>query len=297
MKLALPLYRHCSTSTSLLADMDRGAARSRKQEERSLEGNPTKQVGGPSARTRPQISQEAQAQAGPSATKSDTTREPYTSRFKPKIIDNTDPARFRPKAIRDSAALIWSQGEFPLPPPNESLAKVTRVDLTGSDCTDVSWLKGTNVTWLSLKGCKIHSGWDAVGSLTDLTGKSAQGLFKTGPQGPRLTIFAVLNISETGLQRLPAPLTELRNLKALVAMGNPWTEIDSDVMDNWDQLNSLSECAEQPNGPIHLKLTCYQSPLTPQISRECQRRSAGFDISRSSHSRTALDSRHLVCPT
>lgn len=50
----------------------------------------------------------------------------------------------------------------------------------------------------------------------------------------------VLNISETGLQSLPAPLSELRNLKALVAMGNPWTEIDSDVMENWDQLNSLS---------------------------------------------------------
>lgn len=150
--------------------MDRGAARSRKQERRGLE-NANKPSEGPRAQSRPPpVAQEAQA--GPSTSSSQTSREPSTSRFKPRIIDNTDPARFLPKAIRDSAALIWSQGEFPLPPSPESLAKVTRVDLTGSNCTDVSWLKGTKVTWLNLRGCKIETGWDAVGSLKDLTGKS-----------------------------------------------------------------------------------------------------------------------------
>lgn len=94
-----------------------------------------------------------------------------TSRFKPKVIDNTDPARFRPKAIRDSAALIWSQGEFPLPPSPNSLSNVTRVDLSGSPCVDISWLKDTKVTWLNLKSCQIKQGWDAVGSLKDLTGQ------------------------------------------------------------------------------------------------------------------------------
>lgn len=220
--------------------MDRGAARSRKQEKRGLE-NAIKPSESPRARARPpQDSQETQA--GPSTSTTQTPREAPTSRFKPRIIDNTDPARFRPKAIRDSAALIWSQAEFPLPPPTESLEKVTRVDLTGSDCTDVSWLKGTKVTWLNLKGCKIESGWDAVGSLKDLTGE-----FTDHPASSCLLharVYAdrskVLNISETGLQSLPAPLSELRNLKALVAMGNPWTELDSDVMENWDQLNSLS---------------------------------------------------------
>lgn len=50
----------------------------------------------------------------------------------------------------------------------------------------------------------------------------------------------VLNISETGLDELPAALSELRRLKALVAMGNPWTCLSSEIMGNWDQLNSLS---------------------------------------------------------
>lgn len=149
--------------------MDRGAARSRKQEERGLE---TASIPAESSRPRPRPQAQQEAQAGPSTSNTQPSREPSTSRFKPRIIDNTDPARFRPKAIRDSVALIWSQGEFPLPPPAESLAKVTRVDLTGSECTDVSWLKGTKVTWLNLKGCNIKSGWDAVGTLKDLTGKS-----------------------------------------------------------------------------------------------------------------------------
>lgn len=159
--------------------MDRGAARSRKKEmekARSVD-NPVDSRSRPIKRDRKDLP----ARAGPS-TSSHRQPEPDTaaaaSRFRPKIIDNTDPARFRPKAIRDSAALIWSQGPFALPPSKESLANVTRVDLAGSECADVSWLQGTNVTWLNLKGCPIEKGWDAVGSLHDLAGECYCPSFK-----------------------------------------------------------------------------------------------------------------------
>lgn len=138
--------------------MDRGAARSKKQANLA-KLNPHEVAR--KAATRPQQT--------PSAT---PTATPGPSRFKPKVVDNTDPARFRPKAIRDSVALIWSQAEFALPPPSEIISKVTRVDLTGSPCTDISWLSGTNVTWLSLKGCKIEKGWEEVGALENLAGES-----------------------------------------------------------------------------------------------------------------------------
>jgi hypothetical protein len=138
--------------------MDHGAARSRKQANLA-KLDPTTIVRKPPAKSQESASTLPTTSSGP-------------SRFKPKVIDNTDPARFRPKAIRDSVALVWSQNTFPLPPPADILANVTRVDLTGSDCTDVSWLSGTKVTWLSLKGCKIEKGWDAVGSLSNLAGMS-----------------------------------------------------------------------------------------------------------------------------
>lgn len=54
---------------------------------------------------------------------------------------------------------------------------------------------------------------------------------------------SVLNISETGLDRLPEELSGLRKLKALVAMGNPWAKLDSSVLEQWDQLNSISQFA------------------------------------------------------
>ena len=139
--------------------MDHGAARSRKQ------ANLAKLA--PNQVSRKLSTKTAQPDAA-----STSTPAPGPSRFKPKVIDNTDPARFRPKAIRDSVALIWSQNSFSLPPPSETISKVTRVDLTGSSCTDISWLSGTNVTWLSLKGCKIEKGWDEVGSLENLAGWS-----------------------------------------------------------------------------------------------------------------------------
>jgi hypothetical protein len=139
--------------------MDKGAARSRKQAQR-IQHQPE-----PSSRSH-------DADTSTTRDRPIRTSEPGPSRFRPKIIDNTDPSRFRPKAIRESAALVWAQQQFAIPPSPEALSKVTRVDLTGSDCTDISWLEGTKVTWLSLKGCKVQNGWDAVASLQELSGQS-----------------------------------------------------------------------------------------------------------------------------
>ena len=88
-----------------------------------------------------------------------------------------DPALYRPKAIRESTALVYSSSPFTLPP---DLSHVTRLDLEGSGVTDVSWLKGSKVTWLSLKGCQLEKGWDAVGSLDALSGQSVFILNITG---------------------------------------------------------------------------------------------------------------------
>jgi hypothetical protein len=53
--------------------------------------------------------------------------------------------------------------------------------------------------------------------------------------------MVVLNISACGLSALPKELGALKNLKALVAMNNEWTELDGGVVVGWDQLNSMSE--------------------------------------------------------
>lgn len=78
-----------------------------------------------------------------------------------------DPELYKAKAVRSNAALDWSAGPFELPP--ASLEGITRVDLTGSGVTDVSWLRGSSVRWLGVSGCKIED-WSAVGSLSELTG-------------------------------------------------------------------------------------------------------------------------------
>ena len=51
----------------------------------------------------------------------------------------------------------------------------------------------------------------------------------------------MLNISNCSLESLPQPLAQLGSLKALVAMNNPWTALDEEVVSYWKQLNSLSE--------------------------------------------------------
>lgn len=42
--------------------------------------------------------------------------------------------------------------------------------------TDLTWLQGTGVTWLSLAGCPVEQGWEAVGSLKELSGKFVLGV-------------------------------------------------------------------------------------------------------------------------
>jgi hypothetical protein len=213
--------------------MDHGAARSRKQ------ANLAKLD--PSQTTRKQPPKPRLPTSAPPAA-------PGPSRFKPKVIDNTDPARFRPKAIRDSVALIWSQGDFALPPPSETLSKITRVDLTGSPCTDISWLSGTNVTWLSLKGCKIEKGWDEVGALENLAGE---------PQCVDYADMLVLNISDTGLKSLPNSFRNLTKLKALVAMNLSWHAMDEEIVGQWSQLNSLSKCNNDRDLVIRLLISSH----------------------------------------
>lgn len=50
----------------------------------------------------------------------------------------------------------------------------------------------------------------------------------------------MLNLSACGLTSLPKELKGLKNLKAIVAMNNEWSELDADVVSGWDQLNSMS---------------------------------------------------------
>ena len=57
----------------------------------------------------------------------------------------------------------------------------------------------------------------------------------------RYGLMIVLNVSDTDLKKLPEPLGKLRKLKAVVAMNNPWKEMDEGAVGNWTELNSLSE--------------------------------------------------------
>ncbi|WWC72487.1 uncharacterized protein I206_106449 [Kwoniella pini CBS 10737] len=195
--------------------MDRGAARSKKRASK-----PTIPA---------QVSPSTEPQAGPSFSKSRNIKsqvsQDESEKPKPKRKErfnrdsqSKDPSLYVPKAIRTSAALIYSQSPFSIPPTPEILASVRRVDLNGSGVTDVRWLKGTGVTWLSLNGCKIEHGWEEVGDLQELT---------------------VLNINECGLKTLPKSLGRLAKVKAIVAMNNDWTELDEEVVSGWKDLNSL----------------------------------------------------------
>ncbi|WRT70583.1 uncharacterized protein IL334_007581 [Kwoniella shivajii] len=198
--------------------MDRGAARSKKRPSKEQTKPvtptiaPTQQLA-----VKSQITSQHESQAGPSKSNMHKGRK---AKFGNQIreVQSKDPSLYKPKAIRTSAALIYSQERFSLPPSSELLANVRRVDLSGSDVTDVSWLEGTGVTWLSLNGCKITKGWDAVGSLEELT---------------------VLNINGCGLKSLPVELKNLSKLKAVVAMNNDWIKLDDDVIEGWKDLNSL----------------------------------------------------------
>lgn len=146
--------------------MDRGAARSRKRSqlaERAVQGQ-----AGPSSLQRNDSRPEAKVHPNRRPEGNDKPKGRLQKERKPLLDEAT---RYKPKAIRSSAALIWSEAPFAIPPPKDVLEGVRRVDLSGSGVTDVSWLKGTGVTWLSLAGCEGVQGWEAVGTLTELSGE------------------------------------------------------------------------------------------------------------------------------
>lgn len=137
--------------------MDRGAARSRKRAQR------------PETATTKSVPAENNAQLAkllePKGKRDHTGRPPRKQKEKPEA----GPDQYKAKAIRTAHALVYAQGAFDLPPPPERLAGVTRVDLDGAECADISWLPAS-VTWLSVKGCQVTKGWDVVGGLEGLTG-------------------------------------------------------------------------------------------------------------------------------
>lgn len=153
--------------------MDRGAARSRK---RTQAGD--KEAKRPSD-SNPQLAKLLADKGGKNDGKGKGKGRPRDAgqkkeggrpRVKPKPEEDRGPDQYKAKAIRTAHALVYSQSAFAIPPPPERLEGVTRVDLEGSGCTDVSWLPGS-VTWLNLKGCPVTEGWDVVGGLDGLTGK------------------------------------------------------------------------------------------------------------------------------
>ncbi|KAK4687716.1 hypothetical protein P7C73_g2401, partial [Tremellales sp. Uapishka_1] len=186
--------------------MDKGAARSRKR------SNPISKpiVALPTA---------TPSRLPPTFIRKERPPRPSSSKIPQKPGPPDDPNAYKPKAIRNSTALIYSDSPFPIPPPEDLTKTVRRIDLVGSGVKDVSWLKECGeVTWLSLAGCEIETGWEEVGGLGDLS---------------------VLNISGCGLTTLPKSLKSLGKLKAVVAMNNDWTSLDDEVIASWTDLNSL----------------------------------------------------------
>ncbi|WVO17296.1 hypothetical protein L204_104988 [Cryptococcus depauperatus] len=192
--------------------MDRGAARSRKRALKDQKQVTTRISTGELGNGIP--SNETKHQK----THPDKDGKPKIKKRQDPSQQSKDPSLYKAKAVRSAAALIYSENPFELPPPAESLHGVRRIDLSGSNVRDVEWLKGLNVTWLSLANCPVKEGWEAVGSLSELT---------------------VLNISGCGLDRLPPALKNLSKLKAVVAMHNQWNELDPEIVGSWSNLNSL----------------------------------------------------------
>lgn len=137
--------------------MDRGAARSRKRAQKD-----TKLSAAPSFasqdRSKPIVPDE---------------KKPKKQKRSERGAQSKDPSLYKPKAVRTSAALIYSETPCTLPPPTEQLENARRIDLSGSEAKDVSWLEGLPITWLSLANCPIQHGWEAVGTLSELTGESS----------------------------------------------------------------------------------------------------------------------------
>jgi hypothetical protein len=143
--------------------MDRGAARSKKRQQQLEKAAQARVLPKPGAEA-----PTSSAEAGPS-TRPPRPAKPLPQKKKRLAPEeqSRDPELYKAKAVRSNAALDWNAGPFELPP--VSLEGITRVDLTGSGVTDVSWLRGSSVRWLGLSGCKVED-WSAVASLSELTG-------------------------------------------------------------------------------------------------------------------------------
>ena len=152
------LYRN---PLHLALNMDKGAARSKKRDQQ-LERDALRVAEEKRLKSKAASSSEA----GPSNPRQ--SRHLTQKKQRPRPEDQSrDPALYTAKAVRTNAALNWASGAFEIPP--ASLEGITRVDLTGSGVTDVSWLSGSGVRWLGLSGCVIKD-WSAVGTLEQLTG-------------------------------------------------------------------------------------------------------------------------------
>lgn len=144
--------------------MDRGAARSKKRAEKEA----AKAAAAASSSKLDLLLGEQKRGRGQDGDRREK-KEKKPRPVKQNRVDPNDPNRFKAKAVRTAHALIYSQAQFEVPPPPERLEGVTRIDLEGSDCADVSWIP-SSVTWLSVKGCPVTDGWEAIGNLENLAG-------------------------------------------------------------------------------------------------------------------------------
>lgn len=120
----------------------------------------------------------------------------------------------------------------------------------------VGWIGkewGSQLTWLNLSGDEeLGKGgegfWDGFGLLRELIGESARHEERRA-EGARadslVFLFSlspppVLNVSSCKMSALPEQFASLTSLKAFVATGNEFEELDSDVVSKWTDLNSLS---------------------------------------------------------
>jgi hypothetical protein len=148
--------------------MDKGAARSRKRQEKITSVDlPAKKLAGLSPKGTSLASSSSHPPGQTPASKA------FQAKHRPQAREpqSRDPSLYKAKAVRTSAALVYSEAAFPLPPPKDLLKGVRRVDLAGSGVTDVGWLKECeDVTWLNLAGCEGLKGWEGVGELKNLSG-------------------------------------------------------------------------------------------------------------------------------
>ena len=61
-----------------------------------------------------------------------------------------------------------------------------------------------------------------------------------------VAVRSVLNVSNCKMSALPEQFASLSSLKAFVATGNEFEELDSEIVGKWKDLNSLSQSLSPP---------------------------------------------------